>query len=295
MPSIISIGSLGDTDVEFGSAKERRCRRSWLIKTDARFYSELVLLANAMSTGASGYTLPIPYISTHPNDIRFLCKKLRARRSRNAPLQWTAEAEYDTAPVGDKEEEDKPPTDRRAKISWSTVKYQKAVEKDIDNKGIVNSAGMPFNPPPLKDISRWTCTVTKNVPAVPSSVLSYVDRLNSGTFTIGELTVDAKVAKIMAIQISDLQKEADEEFYAFSYTLEFDQVDKWKGVYLQQGLLQKSGSDRIPCVDKHGAPVRSPVPLDSAGAQIANPTTTNAAYTNYDIYQTLDFSVLPTS
>jgi hypothetical protein len=152
---------------------------------------------------------------------------------------------------------------------------------------------MAFNPPPLKDISRWTCSVTKNVPQVPPDVLDYTDKLNNSTFEIGGVSVAKNVAKIMSISIGDLQREGDDEFYPFTYTLEFDPDDEWKGKYLQQGLLQKSSTDRIPCVDKHGAPVRHPVPLDANGAQLSNPTTDNAVYTNYDIYNTMDFSALP--
>lgn len=295
MTALVYIGRKGNDEIELGAGNEHRIRRSWLIKTDVRFFSEIQLLSLATSTGASGYVLPLPYLNTHPDSTQYMCKRLRARRDKNAPLHWIAEAEYNTAPIGQEEEDDLPPVDRRAKITWNTVKYQKAIEKDINNKGIVNSAGMPFNPPPLKDISRWTCTVTKNVDVVPTSVLTYADKLNSGTFTIGGISIAAKVAKIMSIQISDRQKEGDDEFYALSYTLEFDPDDKWKGKYLQQGLLQTSGSDRIPCVDKYGSPVRNAVPLDSSGVQIADPTTTNAAYTDYDIYSTMDFSVLPTS
>lgn len=287
--SIVYVKNLPGREADWGMANDRTFRRSWLVLTDTRYQFEGQLLADGI---AAGY-LPVPFLSTHPNDATYLCKRLRGRQERNSPLHWIVDADFDTKPWGD-EEEEKPPLDRRARIRWSTTKYQKALEKDINGKGIVNSAGMPFNPPPLKDTSRWTATVTKNLALVPPYVLDLPDKLNSGSFTLGGVTVAPKVAKIMAINIGELQVEQDQEFYSFQYTLEFDPIDKWKGKYLQQGILQKSGSDRIPCIDKHGQPVRSPVPLDSAGAQLSNPTTDNVVYTDYDICDSVDFnSLLP--
>ena len=294
MPSILTVKNLSGREADLGPPLDMRLRRSWLITTNSRYYSE----ANLLQDAVVGFGLPIPYVSRHPDSVQYLCKRLKAKQEKNSPLHWTAEADFDTVPASpNQQEEEKPPMDRRAKFVWSTSKYQKAIDKTAEStpRAILNSAGNYFNPPPIKDVSHWTVDVTKNVAAVPTSVLSYPDRINSGTFTIQGISVAKNVAKIMGIRISDLQIEGETEYYVFSYTLEFDSDDKWRGKYLQQGLLQKSGSDRIPCVDKHGAPVRTPVPLDANGAQLSNPDPSNAVFTDYPIYFELDFSQLPLS
>ncbi len=292
MPSILRLNNLSGREGDFGKIADRTIRRQWLALTDTRYYSEGALLADAIAFGSTP-PVPTPYLDSHPDLSAFLCKRLRARQERKSPLHWIIEAEYDTKPFD--QNQDQTPLNRDAEITWSTIKYQKAVERDINGNGIVNSAGIAFNPPPLKDLSRWTCSVAKNVSSVPTNVLTYRDKLNSGTFTIDGISVAAKVAKIQSIQISKWKVEGEEWYRTFACTLEFDDIDKWKGKYLQQGIVQKSGSDRIPCVDKHGQPVRFPVPLTAAGAQLSDPTTTNVVFTDYDIYESMDFSALPLS
>lgn len=287
MPSIIWIRQLGGREAEYGSGKDRRRSREWLVLTDSRYYDEGKLLDDGIALG----TFPTPYFSTHPDDGQFLCKKLSARQETNAPTFWKVRAMWDTVPAEGQEEEEKPPLDRAAKISWSTVKYQKAVERDREGLAIFNSAGYPFDPPPLKDISRWTCTVRKNISEVPGNILTWKDAVNSGTFSIDGLDIEANVAKIMGIAISELQKEDTNEYRILQYTLEFDPVDKWKGKYLNIGFYDSDG-ERIK--DESGKNVVSPWPLDDDGYKITTPTTANATFEEYDIEDEMDFSVLPT-
>jgi hypothetical protein len=287
--AIIAIGRRGDDEIEIGSGTERRIRRNWLITTDVRYFSELQLLTEAVSTGASGYVLPIPYVSVYSDDAAYLCKRLRARRRRNSPLHWEAEAEYDTAPFNDQDEEDENPLDRRAKFSWSTVKYQKAVEKDRNGEAIINSAGDYFDPPPLKDVSRWTVTVTKNMSVIPPGILGWRDRLNSDEFSIDGVSIAINVAKIMGISVGDIQKDQDVEYRVLSYTLEFDEVDKWQGKYLNQGYYGIVSGEKQR-IQINGKDCVSPQLLTSAGVLIVNPSPSDATFEEYDVYDELTFT-----
>lgn len=289
MPALEYIGRRGDDQVELGSGTEHRITRNWLIKTDVRFFSELQVLSLATSTGASGYVLPLPYISTHPDNAAYVCKRLRAKRSRTSPLHWEAEAEFNTAPIDtNKEEEDTPVLDRRAKFSWSTTKYQKAIEKDRDGNAILNSAGDYFDPPPLKDVSRWTVTVTKNMSALPDGILTWENKLNSDAFTIDGVSVEVNGAKISQINVGDIQKEGDTEFRVLTYSLEFDK-DNWEGKYLDQGFyfLDSGTKKRIQI---NGKDCVSPQMLDGSGGKITNPTPATAVFMSYDIYEEMAFN-----
>lgn len=272
--------------MESGSVNERRRSREWLVLTNSRFYDEGQLLADGIAMG----TLPIPYISIHPDDFSFLCKKLSAKQESQAPTFWKVRATWDTVPAQGQREEDKPPLDRVARISWSTVKYQKASERDREGLAIVNSAGHSFDPPPLKDVSRWTATVRKNVEEVPTGILDWKDVTNSSEWEIDGVTVATGVAKLMAISLSELQIEGDYAYRILQYTVEFDPVDLWKGKYLNVGYYD---SDDARIVDDSGRPVVSPWPLDDDGFKINSPTTSTATFEEYDIYDQMDFSVLP--
>lgn len=284
--TITYIRNLPGRETERGLPNDSTLRRSWLVLTDTRYTSEALFLADAITVGAGA--IPIPYVDSHPDDILHLCKRLRGRQDKKSPLHWTLEAEYDTKPWQDEDDEEAP-LDRRAKITWSTVKYQKAVEEDRDGEAILNSAGFYFDPPPLKDISRWTVTVSKNVASVPNDILDYPDKLNDSTWSVGGVDAEPNAAKIMSINISDLQKEQDQEFYIFTYTVEFDK-DLWKGKYLNQGFYDSSG-ERI--LDASGKPTAYPWPLDSSGDKIDDPDPSSATFEEYDIYEEIDFGILP--
>lgn len=292
MPSILSIQYMGGREADFGNTKDRRCRRGWLVKTDGRFYSEASLLQDAVVFAGGAAGIPIPFVSTHPDSPQFLCKRLRGKQDRNAPLRWDVEAEYDTAPI-DSDDNPESPLARPAKITWSTTKYQKAIERDRDGNAIINSAGDYFDPPPIADVSRWTASVTKNVAGVPTSILSYVDGLNSSTWEIDGVSVEANVAKVMSISIGEEQVEGDVVYRQFSYTVEFDPVDKWKGKYLNQGFYYKDGSNRKRILDANSKPVVTPKLLNSSGAVISDPTPSSATFKEYDVCSEIDFSVFP--
>lgn len=283
------IRQLPGREADIGKNDDWTYRRSWLVQTDSRTYHE----GNVLLEGISAGTFPTPYLSTHPSDTRFLCKRLTGRQERNSPLHWIVTAVWDTKPWDDDDEED--PLDRRAKISWSTIKYQKAVEKDQSNNGILNSAGDYFDPPPLRDISRWTATVVKNVSEVPSGILDWPDKLNADSWLIDGITVPSRCAKIMSVGVGDIRKEGDEVYRELSYTIEFDKEDLWKGKYLNQGyhyLTGGSPQNKKRC-QVNNKDAMSPQLLDASGGQITNPTPADATFEEYDIYETMDFGILP--
>jgi hypothetical protein len=278
--------NLPGRDANWGQGNDRTLRRSWLALTDTRYTSEALILPEAILV----FGAPVPFLTVHPDDPFYLCKRLMAKQEKKSPLHWIIDAEYDTKPWGD-EEEEKPPLDRRAKIRWRTNKYQKAVEEDRDGEAILNSAGYYFDPPPMKDLSRWIVTVSKNVSIVPTDILDYPDCVNDAAWSIGGVTAEINAAKIMEIDISDLQKEQDQEFYVFTYSVEFDK-DLWKGKYLNQGFYDADG-ERVLDNGTPEKPVVYPWPLDDSGFKIDDPTPATATFSEYDIYQEMDFGILP--
>lgn len=97
----------------------------------------------------------------------------------------------------------------------------------------------------------------------------------------------------MTITLSEEQVEGDVIYRTFEYTVEFDPIDYWKGKYLNQGFYYKDGSDRKRILDANSKPVVTPKLLSATGAVISDPTPASATFKEYDIYDTMDFSVLP--
>lgn len=295
MPSILRLSEIPGREIDIGKQNEWKRRRHWTALTDVRTYDEGVLYLAAVAF--PGSTVPTPYFSTHPNDSRFLCKRVVTRQDRKSPVLWLLSADYDTAPWDTEDEED--PLDRRTKVSWATNKYQKAVEKDRNGKAILNAAGDYFDPPPLKDVSRWTATLTKNLPAVPTWIFGYEDALNNANWTLQGLTIPKNAAKIFSISISDIQREGDVEYYVFSYSVEFDTIDLWKGKYLNQGFYYLDPNEPDPDKKRKRCKIKgkdsaSPVLLAVNGDQILNPSPATATFMEYDVDKEVDFSVLAT-
>ena len=263
--------------------------RRWRIQTDNRYDTEHIVYAAGVLPNRHD---PLP-------ENGFLtARRIRLEQRSDTPYFWEATVEYSSAPM-DREEQEKEdfpdPLDRPAIRRWGTVQYREAVEKDRFGNAVVNTAGDLYDPPPERDVSNWTVTITKNVASVPDFVIDYQNTVNDDDITIGGLSVAAGQAKMQSIEIGEEITESGSTYYQFSYTLEI----KWAGwqlELLQQGLRQVDPADdskRIPCVDKNGDPVTSPVLLDADGEQIATPLTTAAVYVEHEIYWREDFSKLP--
>lgn len=253
--------------------------------------------SDTVSTIIASGVLPTKY-DPLPDNIFLTLRRLSLRHHDSSPYSWIATGFYSSVPISQREQDKQSnpnPLNRPATRRWSTTQYRVAVEKDTAGEAVVNSAGDYYDPPPEKDSSRWHVNITKNVSSVPPYIIDYQDAINDEEIEIGGLTIPAKVAKIQAIEISDLMTENNVTFYQFSYTIEFNK-DTWVLSLLQQGLRQKKSGDatvRIPCEDDNGDPVTSPVLLDADGYQLADPAVSNGVYVDHDVYEEKDFSVLP--
>jgi len=311
--AVASWGRLAGKEGSFGPIAEWTAKREWLFKTNNRYDEENVVLAY----GYGNNILPFPLVSSLPSNPLLLCRRVLPKQDKKSPLHWVVTAEYSTEYLSKQEKDAQQyqnPVDRPSSIKWNTAKYNKPVVYDTGNNLILNSAGDPFDPPPEKDASRWTATVTKNVPAVPSYILDYCDAVNSEQFTIQGLPVAQYVAKIMSIEIGEEQAAQISEFqeqtyFTFTYTLEFRsaQVTRNSGVkepegwllrLLDQGFREKDPNDSTKRrhIKDDASPakfVTHPWPLDGTGKKLADPKVSTAKQRNFDVYNYISFSNLP--
>lgn len=272
-------------------------RRQWRAMTNNKYDDAFTIEAY----GRANNLLPIRF-EPHPSRPGLTRRRMTVTNESDNPFVWTIEAEYSDEPFDQEEAEqaqafEVSPLDRRARIRWSTNQYKKAIYKDKDGNAIVNSAGDYYDPPVEVDASYWVASIVKNLPVIPSWILTVDHPINTAPFSIQGIPVEAGKARLSNIEISELQREGDYEFYAFAFSIEFKK-EGWQVEILDQGLRMKDPNDstkRIKIQDDDDPPqdVTSPWPLDGSGGKLADPKPDNIVFNTHDHYDVLDFNNLP--
>lgn len=280
--------------------------RQWRVDTSDPLNDDVTVMSDAAA----------PKIGTaHPNHASCKCISRSCQpESRGQKQQWIFTARYST-----KHDIDENPLDDPAKTEWSSETFQTPVWETIDGKGIVNSAGDPFDPPAEKDDSRWTSVTRKNVvTSVPNWIFAYQDAVNSDSFTIDGVDVEAGWAKVSAIHLSEVQERNDIEYRVLTVTIHYrgesegvgsgsgsygagsgsDSILPWDLNLLDCGFneIDDSGSSatnkRVKIKDKDGLEVTSPVNLDGEGHELETPTLDNAVFLQFQVYHEKAFSLI---
>lgn len=276
--SEIADGRGGDDET---SSKEstRTYERVFRVRTSSAYDEAETVLA---------YPL-VPRIGTpYPYYPAAKCTR-RSARQVQGKLVWHVTCSYSTA----KDPEENPLADP-AEVEWSSEIYQRPYFEDINGDGILNSAGDYFDPPVEGDDVRWVVTVTKNVANVPTWILDYENAVNDAEFTLDNLAIDARKAKLSSLRISKWQTRNDVDYRVL--TMEFHlNKNTWDKKILDQGFREYDSilEKTFKITDEDGAPIRAPALLDGSGEAIANPEPSDAVFMTYKIYTEKDFSVLP--
>jgi len=318
--AVDSIRPLGGREATFGRITEWTANRRWLVHTTSRFDEEWQILEAGWNS--SPQLFPVPYTNVLASQPLLLCRSIGGRQQERSPQHWIVTAEYSSAPLSQQQQDAQQyenPLDRPSAIRWNSVKYSRACIFDTGGNLILMSSGEPPDPPAEMDASNWVVSVRHNEPAIPAFIIDYTDAVNTSAFTIQGLTVDPYVAKIMEIEIGELQTAQISEteavgYYPFAYSMELrgkmipatdiysspgTQVrEGWKLRLLDQGYWQKDPNDstkRIRIQDDSKPPrdVVKPWPLNGLGARLSDPTPSTAKSRVWDIYNYKDFGVLP--
>ena len=226
----------------------------------------------------------------HPEDADLLCRKRTFTQSSEKPTFWIATIEYSTE-TDDQQQSDDNPLQRPVKRSWTTTDVSKPVFEDTAGVAIMNTAGLPYDPPTEMNASHVVLRYVRNEASFSGTLAaSYNNRINSDTFagyTAGKLR---------------LKITADEDFYrGLSYwivTYEMEEnPDGWQKRLLSQGLMYKlSGGGNtyfLRCTEGDGEYVTEPVPLTSTGEQVdAANLPGSAVFTTHNVYRTAVFGNL---
>jgi hypothetical protein len=272
----------------------RRHTRVFRAITDSNTDDDVTVLASAPALGA-----------IHPTDMAAYLQRRRARNESFSKRVWIVSLGYST----EREREEDPLADP-IQIEWSTEQFRTPVWKDINDKGIVNSAGDPFDPPAEKDDSRLTATVRVNLVAVPPWILGYQDAVNESEFTVDGVSIPKGVAKMQSVRVSPWQERNDVRYRAVTMLLHFreplegdDAGKEWHLWLLDQGFREKEWQSPGSPIENakmqnignsgDGQPPSMPVPLNGKGVALEQPTVDNTVFLDFEVYKKKDFSILP--
>jgi hypothetical protein len=292
--AVLAINRISGASSDYSKVIDSSASLQWLAKVDTFQDTDKDILLYGWGSGI----LPFPFIDFYPNSPILSCRHIKAEQDKGAPFKWIVTAEYSSEPLNqaDKDEvKEENPLLRPARIKWSTNKYLKSIDKDINGLAIVNSVGDYFDPPVEVDRSHWTATIQKNVDWVPSWILDYDNPINSKAFNIQGIQVDPYKAKLDEIEISEPQEQNGYEFVVFTFKLEF-RAEGYKVKVLDQGFRKFFGAvdpKIVNATDDNGAQVTSPILLDGKGYRLSNPGPNTAVYLSFDGYYAKDFNVLP--
>jgi hypothetical protein len=185
------------------------------------------------------------------------------------------------------------PTQDPMQIRVYTEQFQKPAIFNKDDQLIVNSAGDPYDPPPMMDDSRRVLSLSRNVPGCPSWVLDYQDAVNSDTFDALGVTYAVGTGKVQSVSLSVAQKRNNIDFYTLEVLIHL-QRNGWILKTLDAGFRELDDSGDLINIVNAGDQERvsAPVPLDGSGKALASPSPTNNVLRSDIVYNTQPFSVL---
>ena len=202
--------------------------------------------------------------SHHDEDSRALLANFEVDRLPTiAPnCSWTVNLVYSTfAPPTNNNSDD--PLQARVKRSWQTSEHTMYVYKDRLGNMIVNKANQPFDGGIPVTVELPTLVYERNEASFNGAWAT------AWSNSINQFTYSGAAPKTLKLKISAQETyEGDYHYWPVRYEMSYLPIG-WQPLPLNAGLLQIKSSKLVPCLDKQLQPVTAPVPLDSAGKQIA--------------------------
>ena len=301
--AVVSANEIFDgREGDSSSVLETTYTRCWTIEVDSA-YDE----ATSIYLSLAGGTLP-RQLERYPNNNLATCRKVRITQGQHW-RHWKATATYSTAPLTKQEQEAQEsgggdnPLGRPPRVSLSSELYERPIEEDKDGDAILNSAGDPFDPPPLVDDVRFLLRIEKNISTAgfPTWVFSYANSVNSDQFSIDAYpgtSIPARYAKVQRVECPDAVIENFIEYVPLRLDIAIRTDKDYVLRLLDAGFrFDDAGTKKlITNEDADGNPQipSEPVLLDGSGGVLSDPTPSNAEFLSFYVYPEKTFGgVLP--
>jgi hypothetical protein len=253
----------------------------------------------------------ISIAETHPNDSQALCKRISVKLaskqmgvydSINNPAGagsppasptscyvWNLEVEWGLwnpqthTSSGD-------PAETPLRVFFESQVFQEICDLDQAGNPIVNSAGSPFDPPPMRDVTRPIIRVVQLMTEFSdSTILAYSDKINSdvvGYYPVHTLKCQSVTAEERYSQFTGAK------YYAVTFILAF-KVDTWDLKLVDAGyeqLVSGSSTTRQKILDQ-GIPLSAPGLLNGSGAYLEPPvSSSHVAILTFQIYDAISYA-----
>lgn len=248
----------------------------------------------------------------HPNDANRLMIDIHATNDSADPTLWTVTCYYDSlvpkeqalevgtydpstgasipgGDAGDTNQRADNPINRppRVNIDWETE--HEIMDKDANGDPVVNSAGMPFDPPYMRERSRPIITVVINyavgdVPLDLDVLDTAVDCVNDATWA-GR---DAGTCRIMAAPMH-YEKENGIDFGQVAWRIKYKR-EGWNVELIDQGAHAIDGGELLLIGDVLGTGKDEIRLLDGSGGLL--PLGDPPEFLPFTAYQSMNFSFL---
>ena len=262
------------------SLDDHRFTVPWLVVCTSRSDTEWTIIRSGK----------LPLRGTrHTDDTAAFVDTYSFRQNEDNPLLWDVDVNY-TSKVDPLENENQPYDPPAVKpetpdVRWSSRSEQEFVLFDLDGRPIVNSAGLPFDPPSAYNVVIPILEITRNEPLKDGAfVLDWTDTINADPFR-GEAPGELLLEEIAALNQfeSDLQYSRVTYRFAYKRTVDLNLVEfglttcsRWDTLRLDEGLVERvqlitNAEVRTivrPINDGNGKPVTQPHPLNGRGRKL---------------------------
>lgn len=242
-----------------------------------------------------------PYIVPAGTDLGALLKSKEAHPDPETPYKWTVILTYSTKVGNPSRHPGNPdpsdpsgfsnsPLDRPPLITWDAVQFTRPAINTIDpfSPPIMNSANLPYVPPPEIDDSRPTLRIERNQASFDQSLAQkYRDAINSDSF----FGFDPGTVKVQKIGAS-LEFEKGIYYWRTVYVFQM-RPETWTLKLLDASFYEFAPADNTQWVrinDKFANPCTIPFPLDGNGHKL--PANGTPVIKSYNVYNSLPFAVL---
>jgi hypothetical protein len=225
-------------DYTASSELRREHTENYIIQCDSEGHSPYQVSKLARRVGPD--MLPALF-DPHPHDRDARVTTVQVTQVDSSAKLFTAVVKFDTT----QKQTEGPtytqnPTNRPVKYQLELMQFERVTDKDLEGRPLLNSCGMPFDPPLMQDDSRQVLVGIRNIRTLGEVVQMqqfYKDAVNINSF----YGAKPRQAKVVSITAGEKQKEAQWEFYEVAIRVAFKgENETWTREVLNQGMARFS-------------------------------------------------------
>lgn len=198
----------------------------------------------------------------HPSDSTVIVMQRSARRSRGDALVWRVQIQY-SEPRGDPLTVSQSPLLRPVQFAYDFMEFQEVMSEDADGTAVLNSAGVPFDPPVMQDKAHLVVRVSRNEATYNVALKTlYSFAVNDDTFW----GVPANTLLCRPIRAT-WQREQGYSYWAVNYEIVYN-PDTWSVRLLDAGWQELDDGALKTMIDADGNAYNTAQLLDGSGGKL---------------------------